>query len=72
MVNMQDWWEMLFEEMLKVSFHNLMKMEEVVDSSDSIEAMSLLMEAADSHQFLQQAYHDRCGGSVYVEFYNCD
>jgi len=69
---MQEWWETLFEEMLKVSLCSLMRMEELVDESDSIEAMLLLMEAADNYHFLQQAYHDRCGPNVHVEFYFCD
>ena len=69
---MQDWWEMLFEEMLKVSLHNLMRMEEIVDESDSIEAVQLLMEAADNFQFLEKAYHDRCGATLHVEFFLCD
>tara|TARA_R100000234_G_scaffold115607_1_gene91787 strand:+ start:1041 stop:1253 length:213 start_codon:yes stop_codon:yes gene_type:complete len=65
---MQEWWKSLFEEMLRVSLSSLLKMEELVDKTDSIEAMRLLMEAADNYHFLQQAYHDRCGGTVHVEF----
>ena len=67
-----DWWESLFEQMLTVSLHNLMKIESQIDDCDSIEGLHLLIEAADNFQFLQQAYHDRCGGDVYVEFYICD
>ena len=69
---MEDWWETLYEQMLKVSLFNLMRMEEIVDESDSIEAVQLLMEAADSYQFIQKAYDDRCGGSIHVEFFVCD
>jgi len=67
-----DWWESLFEQMLTVSLHNLMKIESHIDDCDSIEGLHLLIEAADNFHFLQQAYHDRCGGDVYVEFYICD
>ena len=67
-----DWWESLFEQMLTVSLHNLMKIESQIDGCDSIEGLHLLIEAADNFHFLQQAYHDRCGGDVYVEFYICD
>ena len=66
---LEDWWETLFEQMLRVSLTNLMRMEESND--DSIEAVTLLMEAADNFHFLQQAYHDKCGGVVHVEFV-CD
>tara|TARA_R110000824_G_scaffold127706_3_gene288030 strand:- start:29 stop:238 length:210 start_codon:yes stop_codon:yes gene_type:complete len=69
---MEDWWETLYEQMLKVSLFNLMRMEEIVDESDSIEAIQLLMEAADHFQFLQKAYHDRCGADIHVEFFLCD
>ena len=67
-----DWWESLFEQMLTVSLHNLMKIESQIDDCDYIEGLHLLIEAADNFHFLQQAYHDRCGGDVYVEFYICD
>ena len=67
---MEDWWETLFSQLLKVSLYNLMRMEEIVDGSDA--TMRLLMEAADNFQFLQKAYDDRCGGSIHVEFFLCD
>tara|TARA_R100001015_G_C4572037_1_gene129950 strand:- start:401 stop:616 length:216 start_codon:yes stop_codon:yes gene_type:complete len=63
---LNDWWEELFEQMLKVSLHNLIKIEELQDGS--IEAATLLMEAADNYNFLQQAYHDKCSQSIHVEF----
>ena len=55
--------------MIRVSLTNLMRMEETND--DSIEAVTLLMEAADNFHFLQQAYHEKCGGVIHVEFV-CD
>ena len=70
-MTMQDWWEILFEQMLKVSLGNLMRIEEAADEG-SLEALSLLMEAADNFHFLQQAYHERCGGEIHVEFVNSD
>jgi hypothetical protein len=63
---LNDWWEELFKQMLKVSLHNLIKIEELQDGS--IEAATLLMEAADNYNFLQQAYHDKCSQSIHVEF----
>tara|TARA_R100001198_G_C5171165_1_gene171889 strand:- start:209 stop:418 length:210 start_codon:yes stop_codon:yes gene_type:complete len=66
----RDWWETLFTEMLNVSLDNLMRIEEAADEG-SIEALSLLIEAADNFHFLRQAYHDKCGGVVHVEFV-CD
>lgn len=63
---LNDWWEELFEQMLKVSLHNLIKIEELQDGS--IEAATLLMEAADNYNFLQQAYHDKCSHSIHAEF----
>lgn len=63
---MDDWWEELFEQMLKVSLHNLEKIESMQDGS--IEAATLLMEAADNYNFLQQAYHDKRSQNVHVEF----
>tara|TARA_R110000823_G_C15670329_1_gene473057 strand:+ start:124 stop:366 length:243 start_codon:yes stop_codon:yes gene_type:complete len=68
--DLTDWWETLFEQMLRVSLSNLMRMEESTD--DSIEAITLLMEAADHFHFLQQAYHEKCGGVIHVEFINTD
>lgn len=61
-----DWWEELFEQMLKVSLHNLEKIESMQDGS--IEAATLLMEAADNYNFLQQAYDDKRSQNVHVEF----
>ena len=67
---LNDWWEELFEQMLKVSLHNLIKIEELQDGS--IKAATLLMEAADNYNFLQQAYHEKCGGDIHVDFFVCD
>ena len=64
-----DWWLQLFDYMLGISLDNLMRIEEAQDGS--IEAATLLMEAADNYNFLQQAYHEKCGGVVHVEFV-CD
>jgi hypothetical protein len=30
------------------------------------------MEAADNYNFLQQAYHEKCGGDIHVDFFVCD
>ena len=53
---MKDWWEDLFQEILKVSLWNLEKIETLQDGS--IEAMCLLVEAAENYQFIQQAYQN--------------
>lgn len=65
-----DWWVELFDYMLGISLDNLMRIEESQDGS--IEAVTLLMEAADNYNFLQQAYHEKCGGDIHVEFFTCD
>ena len=65
-----DWWVQLFDYMLGISLDNLMRIEEAQDGS--IEAATLLMEAADNYNFLQQAYHEKCGGDIHVDFFICD
>ena len=55
-----EWWVDLFSHMLVVSLQTLHTIEEHNDGS--VEALSLLMEAADNYQFIQQAYHDRVHG----------
>jgi len=65
-----DWWVELFDYMLSISLDNLMRIEEAQDGS--IEAATLLMEAADNYNFLQQAYHEKCGGDIHVGFFTCD
>jgi|TARA_R100000479_G_C6387546_1_gene203676 hypothetical protein len=62
-----DWWEQLFEQMLDVATYNLRKIEENQDGSD--EALCLLIEAVDSFNFIQQAYHDKCFGGGHAEFF---
>jgi len=54
---MKDWWEDLFQEILKVSLWNLQKIESLQDGS--MEAMCLLIEAAENYQFIQQAYENQ-------------
>tara|TARA_R100000541_G_scaffold59091_2_gene71804 strand:+ start:266 stop:469 length:204 start_codon:yes stop_codon:yes gene_type:complete len=54
---MKDWWEDLFQEILKVSLWNLEKIETLQDGS--MEAMCLLVEAAENYQFIQQAYQNQ-------------
>lgn len=54
---MKDWWEDLFQEILKVSLWNLEKIETLQDGS--MEAMCLLVEAAENYQFIQQAYENQ-------------
>jgi len=54
---MKDWWEDLFQEILKVSLWNLEKIESLQDGS--MEAMCLLVEAAENYQFIQQAYENQ-------------
>jgi len=54
---MKDWWEDLFQEILKVSLWNLQKIEALQDGS--MEAMCLLIEAAENYQFIQQAYENQ-------------
>ena len=67
----EEFWDTLFHHMLMVSIDNVVKMEEALDKSSSPKALALLMEAADNYQFLRQAYHDRCGATIHVE-YPCD
>ena len=62
-----DWWVELFDYMLGISLDNVMRIEESQDGS--IEAVTLLMEVADNYNFLQQAYHEKCGGDIHVEFF---
>ena len=70
-LTVEEFWDTLFHHMLLVAIENVVKMEEALSKSASPEALSLLMEAADNYQFLRQAYHDRCGGEIHVE-YLCD
>lgn len=67
---MQDWWEELFEQMLEVSVWNLMRIEEHNDGS--MEALALLVEAADNYNFIQQAYVKQCYANEHAEFFVCD
>lgn len=60
-----DWWEDLFLEMLRVAEFNVHQMEKFSDGS--LEALCLLMEAAEQYQFIRQAYFDRCRGGQHVE-----
>lgn len=64
---MQDFWDDLFAQILKVSKWNLERIQELQDGS--IEAMSLLIEAAESYQYLQQAYHSKSPASIHVGVY---
>lgn len=61
---MQGFWDDLFAEILKVSKWNLERIQDAQDGS--IEAMSLLIEAAESFQYLQQAYHSKRPASIHV------
>ena len=70
-MTVEEFWDTLFHHMLMVSIDNVIKMEEALDKSSSPKALALLMEAADNYQFLRQAYHDRCGATIHVE-YSCD
>jgi len=67
---MMDWWKELFEEMLHVSLWNLGKIEHHCDGSSR--SLSLLMEAADHYQFIQQAYHEWCRANEHVGIIICD
>ncbi len=70
-LTVEDFWDTLLYHMTLVAIDNVVKMEQAVNKSSSQEALSLLMEAADNYHFLRQAYHDRCGGEIHVE-YLCD
>tara|TARA_R100001510_G_scaffold39096_1_gene35534 strand:+ start:550 stop:783 length:234 start_codon:yes stop_codon:yes gene_type:complete len=70
-LSVEDFWDTLLYHMTLVAIDNVVKMEQAVNKSSSPEALSLLMEAADNYHFLRQAYHDRCGGEIHVE-YLCD
>ena len=70
-LTVEDFWDTLLYHMTLVAIDNVVKMEENLNKSATPEALSLLMEAADNYQFLRQAYHDRCGGEIHVE-YLCD
>jgi|TARA_R100001460_G_scaffold83420_6_gene124357 ABC-type transporter lipoprotein component MlaA len=70
-LTVEDFWDTLLYHMTLVAIDNVVKMEENLNKSATPEALSLLMEAADNYHFLRQAYHDRCGGEIHVE-YLCD
>ena len=70
-MTVEDFGDTLLYHMTLVAIDNVVKMERAVNKSSSPEALALLMEAADNYHFLRQAYHDRCGGEIYVEFL-CD
>ena len=67
---MKDWWEDLFQEILKVSLWNLEKIETLQDGS--IEAMCLLVEAAENYQFIQQAYQNERDRRVDAGVFFCE
>lgn len=67
---MIDWWKELFEEILHVALWNLGKIEHHCDGSS--QSLSLLMEAADHYQFIQQAYDEWCRANEHVGIVVCD
>jgi|TARA_R110000803_G_scaffold20600_9_gene52892 hypothetical protein len=67
---MKDWWEDLFQEILKVSLWNLEKIETLQDGS--IEAMCLLVEAAENYQFIQQAYQNERVRRIDADVFFCE
>ena len=67
---MKDWWEDLFQEILKVSLWNLQKIEALQDGS--MEAMCLLIEAAENYQFIQQAYENQCNSRGDAGVFFCE
>ncbi len=67
---MEDFWNTLLKELLKVSEYNLSKIQDLQDGS--IEAMNLLVEAAESYHYLQQAYENKQHGDIHVGIYFAD
>jgi len=67
---MKDWWEDLFQEILKVSLWNLEKIETLQDGS--MEAMCLLVEAAENYQFIQQAYENQRNSPNHADVFFCE
>tara|TARA_R110002012_G_scaffold9955_2_gene46293 strand:+ start:5753 stop:5965 length:213 start_codon:yes stop_codon:yes gene_type:complete len=66
----KDWWEDLFQEILKVSLWNLAKIETLQDGS--MEAMCLLIEAAENYQFIQQAYENQRNSPNHAGVFLCE
>ena len=67
---MKDWWEDLFQGILKVSLWNLEKIETLQDGS--IEAMCLLVEAAENYHFIQQAYQNERDRRADADVFFCE
>lgn len=67
---MEDFWDDLLSQLVKVSEHNLSKIQDLQDGS--IEAMVLLVEAAESFHYLQQAYENKQHGDIHVGIYFAD
>jgi hypothetical protein len=63
-----DWWVNVLKAMKIIALEDVMSIEEYIGKDDSWKNMSLLMAAADHHQFLQHAYDQRQHGRLHVEF----
>lgn len=59
MILNKSWWHDLLMSMLTASCSDMNNLESVLDKESSWEDLTLLMEAADHHRFLQYAYDER-------------
>ena len=55
----KGWWHDLLMSMLTASCSDMNNLESALDKESSWEDLTLLMEAADHHRFLQYAYDER-------------
>jgi hypothetical protein len=67
---LQEFWDELFSQLIKVCEWNLRKIEASQDGS--VEAMCLLIEAAEHYQYIQQAYEKKCYGDIHVGLFFTD
>jgi len=69
MINIQKkWWIELLQSMLRASCVDMNNLESVLDKDSEWKDLTLLMEAADHHRFIQHAYHESVHGETHDDF----